>query len=163
MHTTENTEPPRFLCDEMLAGLARWLRAAGYDTLMCHSGATDRDILELALAEKRWLLTRDNKLSEIRNASQAVICLRSNSIDDCARELKQKLGIDWLMAPFTRCLECNCLLIEAEPAALARVPEESQKLANPLLYCPNCDKVFWQGSHVERMRNKLEKWSTTER
>lgn len=26
-----STDPPRFACDAMLGGLARWLRAAGYD------------------------------------------------------------------------------------------------------------------------------------
>ena len=33
-------EDLRFLCDEMLTGLARWLRIAGYDTAIgCAAGA----------------------------------------------------------------------------------------------------------------------------
>ncbi len=40
---TESTTSPevRFLCDEMLTRLARWLRAAGYDTVMLEIGESD--------------------------------------------------------------------------------------------------------------------------
>ena len=31
---------PRFLCDEMLKGVGRWLRAAGYDTVIAAGGRT---------------------------------------------------------------------------------------------------------------------------
>ena len=33
----------RFLCDEMLAGLGRWLRIAGYDTAIARRGRRDRN------------------------------------------------------------------------------------------------------------------------
>jgi uncharacterized protein with PIN domain len=34
----------RFLCDEMLAGLGRWLRIAGYDAAIAGPGRRDRDL-----------------------------------------------------------------------------------------------------------------------
>lgn len=52
-------EIQRFLCDEMLLGLAKWLRAAGYDTTVAKAGLTDRELLQEAVTEDRILLTRD--------------------------------------------------------------------------------------------------------
>ena len=66
----------KFLCDEMLANLARWLRAAGYDTLLAQQRASDRALLEQARTEDRWLLTRDHKLLEFRAAPGRVLRLR---------------------------------------------------------------------------------------
>jgi len=37
--------PPRFLCDEMLGRLCRYLRAAGYDALLANNGRSDRELL----------------------------------------------------------------------------------------------------------------------
>jgi uncharacterized protein with PIN domain len=38
---------PRFACDAMLGGLARWLRAAGYDACW-HGGVADPELVRLA-------------------------------------------------------------------------------------------------------------------
>ena len=154
-----SSDPVRFLCDEMLTGLARWLRAAGYDTEVCASAVADRSVLEHAIKDNRILLTRDQKLLEMRNAKNTVLWLNCNNIDSCVKELGKKVQINWLLDPFSRCMQCNTPLIVADTDKLARVPDESRKLAHPLLYCPACDKVYWEGSHVDRMRQKLNTWS----
>lgn len=149
----------RFLCDEMLIGLARWLRAAGYDTEVCDLAVADRSILEYAINDNRVLITRDQKLMEYRHADNIVLYLNCNDIESCVKDLDKKAHINWLLDPFSRCMQCNTPLVEADPDKLARVPDESRKLAHPLLYCPTCDKVYWEGSHVDRMRQKLTAWS----
>lgn len=150
---------PRFLCDEMLKGLARWLRAAGYDTKICASGVPDQLVLQSAISENRLLITRDHKLMEFRDAENRVIWLECNDTESCIAALTNKLPINWLLDPFSRCLQCNTPLAEAERKKISRVPEESRKLAHPLMYCPVCDKVYWEGSHVERMRRQLHSWA----
>ena len=152
-------EPIRFLCDEMLIGLARWLRAAGYDTEVCESTVTDRSVLEHAMNDNRLLITRDQKLMELRNAENNVLCLNCNDIESCVKELGKRIQLNWLLDPFSRCMQCNAPLVEAGADKLALVPDESRKLAHPLLYCPACNKVYWEGSHVDRMRQKLKAWS----
>ena len=77
----------RFLCDEMLAGLGRWLRIAGYDTAIADRGRRDRELVEQAHAEQRILLTRDRRLVEIRRANDRTIVLECDGIDACAGEL----------------------------------------------------------------------------
>lgn len=142
----------KLLCDEMLKGLARWLRTAGYDVEMEPDGTTDRLLIERALAEDRLLLTRDRNLMEIRHALRVVVLLEGNGLENLAREVTQKLGIDWLLAPFSRCSLCNTPLIET-----AR-PQDFPPDIEEACLCTFCDKYYWRGGHVERMRRRLESW-----
>ena len=56
----------RFLCDAMLGDLAKWLRAAGYDTYYARQGTdvSDRSLTRKALEEGRILLTSDGGFLE---------------------------------------------------------------------------------------------------
>ncbi len=146
----------KFLCDEMLKGLAKWLRAAGYDTEIAKDGETDRELIRQARISKRLLITRDNKLMEFRNASDTVRLLHCTGTDNCAKFLKEKTSINWLYQPFSRCLLCNTLLIRIEDVTEASVPNDVRD--GPLFQCPDCKRIYWSGGHVQRMREKLEYW-----
>jgi uncharacterized protein with PIN domain len=149
---------PKLLCDEMLQRLGRWLRAAGYDTLIADGGKRDRDLLARAVRERRILVTRDRKLAEHRDAIGWVIVLQANDLEGCVAEISQRLRIDWLLKPFTRCVVCNT---ELAPLPLALRPAIPRGLSSPqadLRHCPLCWKVYWSGGHVDRMRRRLEGW-----
>lgn len=150
----------KFICDEMLKGLARWLRAAGYDTEIANDGELDRKLINRARESGRLLLTRDNKLMEFRNAADTVRLLQCNSIDDCARVLKSKTSVNWLYRPFTRCLLCNTSLVSINNDLNVSVPDDVRN--SPLYQCTNCKRVYWSGGHVNRMRKKLESWENNE-
>jgi len=147
----------RLLCDEMLQGIGRWLRAAGYDTAIASRGADDDDLLAQARADQRVLLTCDRSLAG-RAAPGRVVLLPTESPDAAAAALCQALGIDWLLAPFSRCLLDNTPLRPAGPAALARLPERTRAAPGPITVCPTCGRIYWPGSHVRRMRARLERW-----
>jgi uncharacterized protein with PIN domain len=151
------TPVPRFLCDEMLKGLGRWLRAAGYDTLILEDGEDDAALLQRAVEEGRLLLTRDRPLLEYRDAPGTVILLHCNELAECAGELSRLLDIDWQYRPFSRCMVCNTPLLTATPEQRLQVPEDARG-DERVLYCPQCDKFYWEGSHVRRMRKRLGRW-----
>jgi uncharacterized protein with PIN domain len=144
----------KLLCDEMLKGLARWLRTSGYDVAMEPDGRPDRHLVERALAEKRLLLTRDRHLLQLRDAGRVVVFLEGNELESCAREVTHKLDIDWLLDPFTRCTLCNTPLIAAEREG--NVPSDVEGA----FLCPHCNKYYWEGGHVDRMRRRLESWQS---
>lgn len=146
----------RFLCDEMLARLGRWLRAAGYDVVIANPGQDDRELLQQARDEQRRLITRDRKLLEHRGALAHVTLINSNRLPGQLEEFSQYFEIDWLCKPFSRCLECNDELVEAAEEVVERVPLEALRKDETVLYCKRCDKPYWYGSHVKRMRRKLE-------
>lgn len=150
--------PPRFLCDEMLGQLCRYLRAAGYDTLLASGGARDADLLRQCRDEGRIFLTRDALVTEHKAARGVALILPHASLDKLAELLGEHFRLDWLRHAFTRCLVDNTLLSAADDAARARAPEDALKPGEPLSYCQACGRVYWQGSHYKRMRAKLMAW-----
>jgi uncharacterized protein with PIN domain len=141
----------RLLCDEMLKGVGRWLRAAGYDVAIVDDGAHDDDLLARAAAENRLLLTCDRRLAGRAASDARVIVLRTERFDSGARELRERLGIDWLHAPFTRCLLDNAPLIPADEERIDALPATVRQGDGPIMRCRKCDRVYWPGSRVRRM------------
>ncbi len=133
----------KFLCDQMCAELGRWLRAAGYDTVIVDVSMDDRAIFQRAVEEKRLLLTRDRYFKELDPKGETVVFLEGEEIDDWAEQLRER-GVDWLYRPFTRCLVCNSVF---EKRGLER------------WYCPICEQEFWLGSHTESMHRQLSRWN----
>ncbi|MCW8917693.1 MAG: Mut7-C RNAse domain-containing protein [Gammaproteobacteria bacterium] len=152
----------RFFCDEMLARLGRWLRAAGYDVVIAVPGAEDRQLLQQARAEQRHFLTRDRKLLECHNAAGRVTLLTANQLAGQFAELSEHFAINWLCRPFSRCLECNSELQMASAEAMPRLPPGVRCEDATMFYCPRCDQLYWDGSHVKRMRRMLEHLSRGE-
>lgn len=141
----------RFLCDEMLVRLARLLRAAGYDAAMAPAGTPDDELLRIAREENRLLLTRDKRLSE---QPGALLVGASSAVDE-ARRLSEVLAIDWSLAPFTRCVIDNSPLREASIEEIATMPASAQAKDGPFQACPSCGRLYWPGSHVKRMKDRL--------
>src|ERR1700757_4665084 len=123
----------RFLCDEMLLRLARLLRAAGYDTYLAHDGQGDAELLALARAENRVLVTRDKQLAAQAHPRAVVVEGRGAHAE--GEHLAGVLAIDWTLAPFSRCLVDNAPLREARPEEVARMPPESQERPGPFRAC----------------------------
>lgn len=148
----------KFLVDENLQRLGSWLRAAGYDTLIESDGRPDYELLKQALAEKRLLITRDRRLTEHRRAPGTVILLDCENLEDCIAALCRQLPINWLYEPFVRCLVCNTRLVYARSGQLQDLPTRLRNSIERAYYCPSCKKVYWDGSHVRRMRTQLTEW-----
>lgn len=143
----------RFLCDEMLARLARLLRAAGYDTDLASGGEPDTALLARARAENRVLLTRDRKLAE--RAHPRGLLVKGRTLDDEAQSVTRALPVDWSLAPFTRCVVDNASLVDATPDQVAAMPPEVRGGEGPFRTCPGCGRLYWPGSHVTRMKARL--------
>lgn len=157
------TRTKKFLCDEHLLRLGRWLRAAGYDTAISEGGRSDRVLIRQAVRERRLLVTRDRKCLEFRDAPGRVIVLRSNTVEGCVIELTGSVGVNWLYRPFTRCLICNGPLVQAGPRQRQRVPDRSRSAIRDVQVCRHCRKLYWEGSHVDRMRKQLMHWNARSR
>ncbi len=146
--------PPRFVVDTMLGRLARWFRAMGYDTLYLVP-AEDRRLLQLSVAEDRILLTRDGKLARLAGSRGCLI--RADQVDNQIVEAVEKLALappetGWL----SRCLECNATLEPRQkPTLSGLVPDYILATQNEFMGCPRCRKIYWSGSHADRMLARL--------
>lgn len=150
----------RFLCDEMLARLGRWLRAAGYDVVIASSGEFDKRLLEQAANEQRIMLSRDRKLLEHKAAAAIVTLINGNQLAEQLQEVSLHFHIDWLCRPFSRCLICNSELEPATEAIVVTVPPGALLIDSRVLYCAHCEKAYWYGSHVRRMQTQLENFAS---
>jgi uncharacterized protein with PIN domain len=145
----------RFLCDEMLLRLARLLRAAGYDTYLAHDGQKDAELLALAQADNRILLTRHRRLAAAAHPRAVLVEGRGAHAE--AETLAALLPIDWRLAPFSRCVVDNAPLVEASPEQAAAMPDQARALPGPFRACPECDRLYWPGSHVKRLSERLDR------
>jgi uncharacterized protein with PIN domain len=143
----------RFLCDEMLLRLARLLRAAGYDTYLAEGGRSDGELLAVARAENRVLVTRDKRLAAAAHPRSVLVAGRGVQAE--AESLAAVTPVDWTLAPFTRCIVDNAPLRDASPDDIARMPAQARALPGPFRACPVCGRVYWPGTHVKRLGERL--------
>jgi Ala-tRNA(Pro) deacylase len=146
---------PRFVVDRMLGRLARWLRAMGYDT--AYPGRVeDGWLLELAVAENRILVTRDVHLASL--AGHRGCLIRSERVDGQLAETVEACALvpsqrDWL----SRCLSCNATLERrSKESVREQVPERIFRIQTEFMACPSCRRVYWWGSHADRILARLE-------
>jgi len=145
----------RFICDQMCGEIARWLRVAGYDTILIDTPLADRDIYRMAIEENRFLLTRDRHFQEIDPQGKTVIYFKSEDLDEWAFLLKG-YGINWLLDPFSRCIQCNTPFKKIPPPP--QFNDEVPKDVKECWLCPHCNHVFWRGSHTQKMESQLAAW-----
>ena len=148
---------PRFLADCNVGRLARWLRALGYDASY-HARIGDAELVREAAAESRVLLTRDRDLTKRRVIQTGVvraILIRDDEVTKQLRQVFAELGLE-LKEALTRCIECNAELQSRVPATVAeRVPPYVRLTQSKYSECPDCGRIYWAGTHWQRMREVL--------
>lgn len=146
--------PARFLADAHLGGLGRLLRMLGFDTLY-DNGITDRELLEIAVGERRVVLTRDRELLKCREILRGCF-VHARKPEAQLQEVAARYGLRCRMRPFTLCLHCNLRLARIDKdAAAGFVPERIAARYDAFVRCPGCARVYWEGSHWQRMREML--------
>ncbi|MFA6313048.1 MAG: Mut7-C RNAse domain-containing protein [Sterolibacterium sp.] len=150
------SEAARFVADAHLGGLARLLRMAGFDTLY-DNHFHDSSIAAIATAENRIVLSRDRELLKRREISRGCYVHALNSAQQL-QEIFRRLDLASSARPFTLCLHCNAPLHAIDRAlALPRVPPAVQARYRRFTTCEICQRVYWEGSHWERMRGLLDR------
>jgi uncharacterized protein len=147
----------RFLADSNVGRLARWLRAYGYDAAYAPH-VDDRQLIARALAEGRVVLTRDADLMKRRvvaHGTVRAVLLRSDRVGDQLRQVVADLGLGGGRA-LTRCLECNVELEGRLKSEVSdRLPPYVRATQTRFSECPRCGRVYWPGTHWQRMRERL--------
>ncbi len=155
LYRPQRLEELRFMVDVMLGRLARWLRVLGYDAAY-QEGIEDADLVRLSLDEGRILLTRDRALPTEWWIDNYLLIDSTRPVEQLSQVVR-RYGLPWRDRLFTRCTVCNEPLDTLDRhQALGRVPEKILEHASRFASCPVCNRVYWQGSHVDRMRRRLD-------
>jgi uncharacterized protein with PIN domain len=151
----------KFIADRMLGKLVKELRMLGYDTIY-YRGENAHPLITMAREESRVILTRSTKLIPKRPEDRIVRIVQDKPSHQL-RELIQgrviSLNEETL---FSRCLLCNNLLdrIPREEAE-GKVPDFIFYQQKEFFRCPNCSRIYWQGSHQDHMKKRIDELRTT--
>lgn len=150
----------KFLVDQMLGTLAKWLRLCGLDTFYATQKVNDDDLLTIAKKDHRILITRDKELHQ-RAKKQSIQSLFTQSIS-----LSEQLQLVFdsfpqlldELEPLTRCSLCNTPIKSIEKKSIStQVPERVFLQHEHFWQCPNCKQVYWKGTHFEKILQRITK------
>ncbi len=138
----------------MLGRLARWLRLLGFDTLY-YNDIKDGDLLKIAVREGRIILTRDSHFLK-RKKNMRLLMVHSDHPAEQVKEVLTSLCVTEF--ELGRCPDCNGILHPADNAEAVRdmVPDHIFVAGGVFLLCRSCQKVYWEGTHLKRFREKLD-------
>ncbi|MBI2917730.1 MAG: Mut7-C RNAse domain-containing protein [Chloroflexi bacterium] len=150
----------KFIADTNVGRLAKWLRVLGYDTLMLDTHSDDNHLVRLAFEQGRVILTKDSHILRRRIVTEGhvhAVFIQDDDVDSQLRQVVSALGLDADIRAFSRCIECNHTL---EPRARdqveGQVPPYVFRTQQEFAQCPQCQRVYWQGTHWQRMRREVE-------
>ena len=148
---------PEFVCDAMLGGLARWLRAAGYDAEFTY-GIEDRRLLDRALSCGATLLSSDGHLFErnvIKDGTvKALFVPRQMTKPQQLAFVLARLNLP--VRPEPRCMACGGRLAEVDkPSVRAEAPAKAYAACDRFWRCARCGKLLWRGTHWRRIAAAL--------
>jgi hypothetical protein len=147
----------KFLCDQMLGTLAKWLRIYGFDTFYVSRDMDDSELLEISNKENRILITRDkNLVIAARRENLKPIEINSTVLDEQISIVLGDIKLDKTKI-LSRCIICNAKVADIKKQNVEdKVPEKVFKNKEKFWLCKNCNKIYWKGSHYEKMFEKID-------
>ena len=147
----------KFICDDNLGKLTKWLRTLGYDTLF-FDPIEDGELVARALKEGRVVLSRDTHLSRFKfKLGENLLRIES----DKPLEQLKKVVDHFKLKPdkeliFSRCSVCNEPLEKVEKEKIKdRLYPFVYETQENFVHCPKCDRIYWSATHVENITKKL--------
>jgi hypothetical protein len=154
-----------FVCDAMLGGLARWLRAAGYDAEFEH-GISDPALVARAVATGKVLLSSDAGVFERSIVRKEMV--RSLFVPRAIGKVEQLrfvLGTLKLPVRDPRCMGCGGELVEVpnKEEVRAEAPPRTYGCQPRFWRCARCGKLLWKGTHWQKIEARLQDLASAER
>jgi uncharacterized protein with PIN domain len=145
----------KFIADCMLGTLAKWLIILGHDVRYFRR-IEDAELVRIALAEKRTILTADRRLVQRRGARDHVLI----DSHDLTRQIRTVLVAKRLRPRrdglFRRCVRCNRpTRAVARAIVKSLVPPYVHRTQRRFRRCPACGRIYWRATHVRRMLQTL--------
>jgi uncharacterized protein with PIN domain len=141
----------KFILDVHLGKLAKHLRLCGFDTIY-RKDYDDAEIIRLALSEKRIILTHDLGILKNKLVTHGY-WVRSQIPEKQLKEVLIRFDLKNLIRTFTRCIECNGVLLEVpKNEIIERLLPKTRQYYQEYKKCPDCDRIYWEGSHFEKMK-----------
>lgn len=140
---------PVFIADVHLGKLARLLRMLGFDTLY-NNNYSKEELATIALQQQPVLLTKNTAF--LHNKQLHVVIMTTADAYLQLKHVMQQWALLPHIQPFTRCIVCNGPIVPVEKQMIADVLSQNTRASfHEFWQCINCKRVYWKGSHYERM------------
>ncbi len=155
----------KFLVDAMCGKLKTFLRIFGYDTIYADdleeyfniSPVPDEKLADYALENNRIIITRDN--SFYKKHRDRSIFLEGEGVYNYLNQLKNSLPLEYKFnMQKARCSVCNSALEKVRDKNKIKndVKPETFKYNEDFYQCTKCKKVYWKGTHIEKIMERLK-------
>ncbi len=135
--------------DKTVGRLVKWLRILGIETELIEL-CSSKDLLP-----DKIFLTRHRKWAK----HPGVLFLPSDLVGEQLRFVLEKLALYPRIRPFTLCLRCNARLKDiSREEVFGLVPDYIYETQAEFRLCPICGRIYWPGSHRQRMLKQLKAW-----
>jgi len=144
-----------FICDQHLGRLARLLRLLGFDTTWARHWL-EPELARRAVNENRVPLSGSRALLK-RKTLEVALLVRSDRPDRQAVEVLTRFRLAGQVRLFGRCSRCNGVITEvAKTKVESRIPPRTARWLDRYYICPDCDHLYWEGTHVSALKTRLE-------
>ena len=146
----------KFIADVHLGKLARLLRLLGIDTAYQNTYSNEY-IIGISKSEDRILLSRNPAFKT--NAGEAnAFLVRSEDPEKQLRSVIRYYDLTDNIAPFTRCMICNGRLeSRTKEEVIGKLEPNTVSYFDKFWQCSDCGRVYWEGSHYNRMSKWIER------
>lgn len=147
---------PSFVLDVHLGKLARLLRLLGLDVLYSNA-FHDLELVDIAERDGRVLLTRDRRLLFHRRIAYGRFVRHTDPMEQ-TREVISHFGLQALIRPFSRCMDCNGPVAPVKKSEiLDQLLPKTARYYDEFYRCGDCGKIYWKGPHFKGLLGKLER------
>lgn len=137
----------------MLLGLARWLRFLGFQT-WCFQNLNEVSELLQKDPEVIYLTCSKSHIKKIKPTRYFLIT--EDLIEGQLHKLNDRFQIFRFASLFTLCTICNAAVEEIDKKDIKdRVPQRVHENFNQFWQCPDCQRLYWNGGHIMRLKEKL--------
>lgn len=151
---------PLFIVDAMLGNLAKKLRVLGYDSTY-FSSIEDEKLVTVAKNEKRIILTKDELLCKTaQNQGIVAVLIRGNDELEQIMQIHKSIKFEEFVMDTnnSRCIVCNGKLQPVEKyRIIGKIPEGVLEREEKFWMCDGCKKIYWQGTHFEKLQEFVNK------
>jgi uncharacterized protein with PIN domain len=147
----------KFIADANIGKAAVLIRALGYDALW-ENDIDDSELTQIAYNEDRVVLTRDIDLLKRKIVNHGMYINSSDPFEQ-TKLVIERFGLKGPFDLFSRCTRCNAKLNKVSKEQIyERLLPKTKLYYNEFFLCPDCEKIYWKGSHREKIIKDFKRY-----
>ena len=146
-------DKPQFFADAMLLGLARWLRFLGFQTW----NFQDREDLVERLRQQPEMIFLTSSVSHVEQFHPPhFFILTEEALDKQLHKINEQYRIFQSIELLSLCTICNVPVVRIDKMKVeGMVPTKVLANFDQFWNCPICKRIYWDGGHIKRLKEKL--------